>query len=495
MANQVSIAGYNVSTDHLIAGNRVGGAGELELRSPQDNTVIGTVANANADLVNRAIGAARDAFPAWAALGPEGRLPILTRFAELIEQHNDALAIIESTDNGMQLARVKNHMVSRAAHNFSFFAEWALKLTEKEAEGGRNHDMVRYEPAGVCALITPWNAPMMLTTWKLGPCLAAGNTMVVKPPELAPLSVNYIAELAKEAGVPDGVINIVNGTGVDAGMPLVSSPDIARISFTGSVPTARVIARAAAENLTQCSFELGGKSPMLVFASADLDAAAATIAEQYFNAGQVCLSATRIFVEESVADELLAMVKTRVAQLKVGDSRQEGISVGPIISQAQFDKVKGFVDRAKDSGAELVYGGNKHPAGDLYFEPTMFTNVTHDSELFRSEVFGPVSVWEKFSDEAQAIEYANDQDYGLGSVVFTGDREQAIRVGDAVIAGTCWVNSFYVRNLAAPFGGAGNSGVGREGGDYSFEFFCEIKNLSVNEASFAEQAPAIRGVK
>lgn len=453
--------------------------------------MLGSIANANSAIVDQAINAAQSALSEWAALGPEGRLPILMDFARLIEEHGEAISIIESTDNGMQLARVRNHMVGRAAQNISFFADWALKLQGKEVPGGRNRDFVRYEPAGVCALITPWNAPLMLTTWKLGPCLAAGNTMVVKPPELAPLSVNYIADLAEEARIPAGVVNIVNGTGIDAGMPLVSSPGIARISFTGSVQTAKTIAEAAATNLTQCSFELGGKSPMIVFASADLEAASSAIAEQYFNAGQVCLSATRILVDESVADALLEKVKEKVSDLKVGDSRQDGISVGPIISQAQFDKVKGFVDRARASGAELIYGGGKHETGDLYFQPTMFTVVAHDSELFRSEVFGPVSVWETFADESEAIEFANDQEYGLSSCIFTGDREQAIRVGDAVVAGTCWVNSFYVRNLAAPFGGAKNSGIGREGGDYSFEFFCEIKNLSVNEASFQDSVTAI----
>jgi acyl-CoA reductase-like NAD-dependent aldehyde dehydrogenase len=337
----------------------------------------------------------------------------------------------------------------------------------------------------VAAIITPWNAPLMLTTWKLGPALAAGNTAVIKPPEWAPLTCSLLAELAQQAGIPAGVVNVVQGIGEEAGAALVAHDDVDRVSFTGSTDTGRLIGAAAGRNLVPVSFELGGKSPFVVFADADLDAAAQTIAMQYLNAGQVCLAGTRILVERSIADPLLDRVRTAAAGLRVGDPREPATRVGPLIAPEHFERVAGFVDRALASGAEPVFGGKPHPAGALYWEPTLLRKIDPHWEIFRREVFGPVLTWNEFASEDECLELANATDYGLAAMIFTRDERRAWRVGERVVAGTVWVNCYFVRDLAAPFGGSRESGIGREGGRWSFDFFCDVKNLAMKKGSFA----------
>lgn len=478
------VAGIDVSPDCYIGGKRVSGPDAIDVISPIDCSGIGQINGADEDLVDAAVHAAADAFPHWAGLGPVQRGKILHRYADLINENVEALSKVETRDNGSLFKVVSEKLIPRSAVNFTFFADWANKIQGRVADGGVNKDHVLYQPSGVSALVTPWNTPFMLTTWKMGPALAAGNTIVIKPPELAPLTCSMLMDLATRAGFPDGVINLVQGDGPGAGNALVSHPGISRISFTGSPDTARSIGRAAAENLTPVSFELGGKSPFIVFASADLERAAATVMQQYNNAGQVCLAGTRLLVESGIAEEFMQLVQTKAASLKVGDPMQPDTNVGPLISRRQFERVKGFVDRSVEHGAKPLYGGHKHDFGELYFEPTIMCNVTTDMEIAQKEVFGPVLTWMTFDDEDEAIDIANDTEYGLAATLFTGDRDQALRIGKAVVAGTVWVNSFYLRNLAAPFGGARTSGVGREGGDWSFDFFCDVKNLSINEGSF-----------
>ena len=354
-----------------------------------------------------------------------------------------------------------------------------------EAIAGESVDNhVRYEPAGVAALITPWNAPLMLSTWKVGPALAAGNTVVLKPPEWAPLTCSMLADIAREAGLPAGVLNVVQGTGAGAGASLAAHPDVDRISFTGSPETARRIGRAAAASLTPVSFELGGKSPFIVFADADQDAAARTIAHQYINAGQVCLAGTRVLVESSVADALLGKVRAETAKLPVGDPRDLATRIGPLIHPRQHERVHGYVARATANGARSLFGGGPHPFGELYYQPTLLTSVAPADEIFQEEVFGPVLTWSVFEDEEEALALANATRYGLAAMVYTTDRAKAERVAAAIIAGTVWVNCFFVRDLAAPFGGAGISGIGREGGRWSFDFFCDVKNVAIRRGSF-----------
>jgi len=282
-------------------------------------------------------------------------------------------------------------------------------------------------------------------------------------------------------------LNVVQGIGEEAGAALVAHPGVDRISFTGSTDTARIIGKAAAENLTPVSFELGGKSPFLVFDDADLDAAAQTIAGQYFNAGQVCLAGTRILVQRSIETMLREKVAALVAKIEVGDPRKPTTAVGPLITPEHFTRVCGFVERARETGAKIAWGGDRDPAGDLYYQPTLVENVMATMEIFQKEVFGPVLAWIPFDDEPEGIRLANATDYGLAAMIFTRNEERARRVAEAVVAGTTWVNCFFIRELAAPFGGARKSGIGREGGTWSFDFFCDVKNVAVRKGSFAGQ--------
>jgi 5-carboxymethyl-2-hydroxymuconic-semialdehyde dehydrogenase len=323
-------------------------------------------------------------------------------------------------------------------------------------------------------LITPWNAPLMLATWKVAPALAAGNTVVLKPAEWSPLTASLLADIAAEAGLPAGVLNVVQGYGAEIGDALTSHPDVRRISFTGSVPTARRISASAAANLTPLSLELGGKSPLLVFADADLDLAVDLAVEQYDNAGQVCLAATRLLVEESVAEEFTRRFVDKATRLRQGDPRDEDTDIGPNIHPRQLEKIDGFVHRALAAGARAVIGG--HPGEGQYYAPTLLTGVAQDSEIVQEEVFGPVLTLQTFTDEDEAIRLADDTRFGLAATVATGDPERAERVSARLVAGTVWINCFFVRDLQAPFGGSRHSGVGREGGTWSFDFYCDLKN-------------------
>ena len=482
--NHAQIAGVSVSLDHWIDGKRVAGADRFVTASPIDGSHLADVAAGGQADVDMAVDAANRAFPAWAALGAKGRQPILHGFAKEILARADDLAAVETADNGSLLQGNLHRMVPRAAQNISFFADWALTLLDHKIEHEEVTNNVRYDPAGVAALITPWNAPLMLTTWKVGPALAAGNTVVIKPPEWAPLTCSLLAEIADKAGLPPGVLNVVQGIGEVAGDALVNHPDLARISFTGSVPTAKIIGQAAARSVTPMSAELGGKSPFIVCADANLDAAAQTVAGQYINAGQVCLAGTRILVEAKIEQEFLAKVRAAVAQMTVGDPRAATTRVGPLIHPEHFARVSGFVDRAKASGAELLWGGSQSDAGALYFQPTMFAGVAPDAEISQQEVFGPVLTWQTFTDDEEAIAVANGTQFGLAGTLFCGNEARAMRIASQVVAGTLWVNCFFVRDLAAPFGGSRVSGIGREGGTWSFDFYSDIKNIAVRKGSF-----------
>jgi acyl-CoA reductase-like NAD-dependent aldehyde dehydrogenase len=486
MGNSANVAGVEVSTDHWIDGKRVPSTQRFADFSPIDGSHLADVAAAGKAEVELAVGAARKAFPAWAALGPQGRLPILKRFAEGLKARAKDLAAVETMDNGSLLMGNLHRVVPRAAHNIEFFADWALTLDGHSIDSAEVTNHVKYDPAGVAALITPWNAPLMLTTWKVGPALAAGNTVVVKPPEWAPLTCSLMADIAHAAGVPAGVVNVVQGIGEDAGNALVNHPDLDRISFTGSTDTAKLIGQAAARSITPMSSELGGKSPFIVCADADLDAAAQTVAGQYLNAGQVCLAGTRILVEKSIEDEFLGKVRVAASHMVVGDPRDKDTRVGPLITKEHFDRVAKFVERAKADGAEPIWGGSKANFGALYFEPTMFANVSPSLEIAQREVFGPVLTWQTFSSDDEVVALANNTKYGLAGTLFTRNEKRAFRIASQVVAGTIWVNCFFIRDLAAPFGGSRDSGIGREGGSWSFDFYSDIKNISVRKGSFGQ---------
>lgn len=484
MASTVKVAGVEVSTAHYIGGKRVESKAKFQTCSPIDGAHLAEMSAAGASEVDFAVAAARRAFPAWAALGPEGRAPILKRFAQTIRDRTRDLAAVETADNGSLLTVNLARVIPRAAQNIEFFAEHALKLGRETIDSPEVVNHVRYEPAGVAALITPWNSPFMLTTWKVGPCLAAGNTAVVKPPEWAPLTGSMLADLAAQAGVPPGVLNVVQGIGEEAGAALAAHSDIDRLSFTGSTDTAKLIGQSAARSLTPVSMELGGKSPFIVCADADLEAAALTAAGQYANAGQVCLAGTRVLADAKIADEFLAKFRAAVAQITVGDPREKTTRVGPLITSEHFRRVEGFVERALKSGAKPLWGGRRDRAGELYFAPTLLDGAPQQSEIVQREVFGPVLTWQTFRDEDELIELANGTRYGLAAMVFSRDRERAMRIAGRVVAGTVWVNCFFVRELAAPFGGSRDSGIGREGGNWSFDFYCDVKNIAALKGAF-----------
>jgi 5-carboxymethyl-2-hydroxymuconic-semialdehyde dehydrogenase len=464
----------DVDPGHWIGGRRVSSAATFTDLSPIDERPIAEIARGGAAEADAAVHAARQAFGGWAATPPAERAAILHAIADGIEKRVPELAQVETLDNGALLRSHQRSVMPRAAHNFRFFADWLSELDPGSLEIRGHREQVSWNPSGVTAIVTPWNAPLMLATWRIAPALAAGNTVVAKPPEWAPLTASLLADITREAGLPDGVFNIVQGLGTEAGAPLVAHPDVARVCFTGSVATGRQVAAAAGAQLTPVSLELGGKSPLIVFGDADLDLAVRQAAGQYDNAGQVCLAGTRLLVESTVAAEFLERFTTAVMSLKVGDPRQETTDLGPLITRKHFERVDGFVQRAVAAGARAEIGGG--PGEGLYYQPTLLTGAAPGAEILTEEVFGPVLTMQTFDGDAEAVALANSTRYGLAATVFTGDQDRAARVSAQLVAGTVWVNCFFVRDLRAPFGGAGLSGIGREGGTWSFDFYSDVKN-------------------
>jgi betaine-aldehyde dehydrogenase/5-carboxymethyl-2-hydroxymuconic-semialdehyde dehydrogenase len=332
-------------------------------------------------------------------------------------------------------------------------------------------------------IITPWNAPWLLSTWKIAPALAAGNTVILKPAEWSPLSASLLADLAAEARIPPGVLNIVQGIGDEVGAALVGDKRVRRISFTGSPETAVHIGEAAARNITPFTAELGGKGPFLVFADADIEAAAQKAAGQFDDSGQVCLAGTRLLVEESVSNEFYERFSAYTDKHILGDSRAAATTISPMIHPDHMRRVEGFVERARENGDRILRGGHRHNEDGLWYEPTVIAPASNHSEIVQREVFGPVLTYQTFKDEAEGIELANSTRYGLSAIVYTGSALRADRVGRAIRAGTVWINTFLVRDLTAPFGGCRLSGIGREGGDYALDFHSDLKTLQISEGS------------
>ena len=484
MTERFDVGGVAVSGDHFIGGKRMSSEETFESRSPLDwNLVLGNVARGDADTADAAVGAATDAFPAWAALSVKERSAYMHRLADLIDECKEDLAIVECMDIAMLHESLKLRLVPRGALNFRNYADLALEHEERKWSSKGTANTVIRMSAGPAVIITPWNAPFMLSTWKCSPALAAGNTVILKPAEWSPLSASVLADLIDEAGFPPGVFNIVQGFGAELGAPLVADPRVKRISFTGSVPTARRIGAAAAENIVPFTAELGGKSCLLVFADADIDAAAKKAAGQFDDSGQVCMAGTRLIVEESVKDEFLELFHRYTDAHVLGDSRDASTTVSPMIHPVHLERVDGFVKRARENGDNIVRGGRIHKEGGLWYEPTLIEPKSNDSEVVQSEVFGPVLTFQTFANEREGVALANSTIYGLSGIVYTGNAERAERVGRAIRAGTVWVNTFLVRDLTAPFGGIGASGLGREGGHYALEFHADLKTLQILEGS------------
>jgi acyl-CoA reductase-like NAD-dependent aldehyde dehydrogenase len=476
-----NVAGVEVPTGHYIGGRRVRSERTFATISPIDETVLALISRAGAEEVDQAVRAAHDAFPGWAALGPGGRAAHLHRLAALIDANVERLAAVECADMAMLLRSLRARVIARGALNYRNYADLAVAYEERDWHSKGTWNRVQRMPAGPAAVITPWNAPFMLSTWKTAPALAAGCTVVLKPAEWSPLSCSLLAELADEAGLPPGVFNVVQGIGEEAGAALVAHPLIRRVSFTGSTETARQIGAAAAANVVPFTAELGGKNPFIVFADADLDAAASKAAGQYDDAGQVCLSGTRLLIEESVLDDFLKRFHAATDAHVLGDPRDDATTVSPLIHADHLARVEGFVDRARASGQRIVRGGER--AGGLLYTPTLIEPTDNDAEIVQNEVFGPVLTYQTFRTEEQAITLANSTRYGLSAMLYTSSMGRADRLGRAVRSGVVWVNTFLVRDLTAPFGGIGASGIGREGGDYALDFYSDLKTLQILDGS------------
>jgi betaine-aldehyde dehydrogenase/5-carboxymethyl-2-hydroxymuconic-semialdehyde dehydrogenase len=481
---RAEISDTAVSPDHYIGGKRVRSDESFEVRSPLDwEWLLAEVARGDALTADLAVTAALDAFPAWASQAPKERAEPLSRLADLIDENIAMIAPVECVDMAMLLESLEARVIHRGAENFRNYAELAVAYQGRRwsSKGTDNH--VERMPAGPAVIITPWNAPWLLSTWKLAPALAAGNTVILKPAEWAPLSASLLADLAEEAGLPAGVLNVVQGIGEEVGAALVSDRRVRRISFTGSPETARHIGESAARNIVPFTAELGGKGPLLVFADSDLDAAAQRAAGQYDDAGQTCLAGTRLIVEEGVSSEFLELFNQHTDAHVLGDSRDPRTTVSPLIHPDHLARVEGFVERARRHGDRVLRGGERWKQDGLWYEPTLIEPVDNDSEIVQREVFGPVLTYQTFVDEEEAVTLANSTAYGLSGIVFTGSEERAERVGRRIRAGTIWVNTYLVRDLTAPFGGVGISGIGREGGDYALDFHSDLKTVQVKEGT------------
>ena len=483
---RVDVAGTSVSTLHYVGGERIGSPATFEDRSPLDwDWRLAEVARGDADTASRAIDAALASFPAWAARSASERAEHLRRLADLIDANIERIAAVECVDMAMLLGSLLARVIHRGAENFRNYADLMVAHEERQWSSKGTANTVQRMPAGPAVIITPWNAPWLLSTWKLAPALAAGNPVILKPAEWSPLSASLLADLAGEAGLPPGVLNVVQGLGEEIGALLVADPRVRRISFTGSPEVGRSIGRAAAGNLVPFTAELGGKGPLVVFEDADLEAAAAKAAGQYDDAGQVCLAGTRLIVQRSVADEFLERFHVHTDAHVLGDSREPHTTVSPLIHPQHLARVDGFVARARAAGGRVVRGGGVWKEGGLWYEPTLVEPATNLDEIVQREVFGPVLTFQTFETESEAVEVANSTPYGLSGIVYTSSRERAERVGRAVRAGTVWVNTFLVRDLTAPFGGCGISGMGREGGDYALDFHSDLKTLQILDDSTA----------
>jgi 5-carboxymethyl-2-hydroxymuconic-semialdehyde dehydrogenase len=474
--------------DHLIDGKAVSGRDYFETVNPATQEVLAEVASGGEAEVNAAVAAAKAAFPAWAATPAPQRAKLVRRLGELITAHVPEIARTETNDCGQVIAQTGKQLVPRAADNFSYFAEMCVRVDGHTYPTDTHLNYTLFHPVGVCALISPWNVPFMTATWKTAPCLAFGNTAVLKMSELSPLTAARLGELAMEAGIPPGVLNVVHGYGKQAGEPLVRHPDVRAISFTGSTATGNRIVQEA--GLKKFSMELGGKSPFVVFEDADmaraLDAAVFMI---FSNNGERCTAGSRILVQKSVYADFVQKFVERAKRITVGDPLDDKTIVGPMISQGHLAKVRSYIEMGPKEGATLLCGGLGAPLlpdrvkKGNYVLPTVFADVDNRMKIAQDEIFGPVACLIPFDDEADAIRIANDTVYGLSSYVWTENIGRAHRVAAAVEAGMCFVNSQNVRDLRQPFGGTKASGTGREGGTWSYEVFLEPKNIAVSLGS------------
>ncbi len=462
----------------------------LDNFNPSTGAVYSKVPDSGEADIDRAVQAATSAFPGWSGTPVNDRVALIMKLADLIDERAEDLAVAESRDQGKPLWLAKAVDIPRASANLRFFAH-AVMNTKSVAFTDVNNvvEYINRSPIGPCALISPWNLPLYILTWKIAPCIATGNTAICKPSEMTPMTAGLFSELVIEAGFPPGVINIVHGLGSKAGQALVTHPDVPVISFTGGTKTGGHIAESVAHMFKKTSFELGGKNPNIIFADCDFEKAIRTsLRSSFLNQGEICLCGSRIFVEQSIYDKFVERFVAETDQLVVGDPMSKKSFVGALVSRDHLDKVLSYVELAKKEGGTVltktgVEGLSEAHKLGFYMRPTVITGLSPECRVQQEEIFGPVVTITPFTTEEEALTMANGVQYGLSASLWTSDNSRVHRLSKKIQAGTVWVNSWMYRNLRAPLGGMKSSGIGREGGDYSLNFFTETQNVSVSYSS------------
>ena len=456
--------------------------------NPSTGETLAEVAEADKADIDKAVKAARKAFEGkWSRMSARDRGRLMFKLAQLIEEKTEELAALETADNGKPIKESTYVDLPQVAENFEYFAGWATKIEgETIPVPGQMFNYTLREPVGVCGQIIPWNFPLLMAAWKLGPALAAGNTVVLKPAEQTPVTAMELGKLIQEAGFPEGVVNIVPGYGETAGAALASHPGIDKVAFTGSTEVGKIIARAASDNLTKVSLELGGKAPNIVFADADIDQAVnGAMMGIFFNQGQVCCAGSRLFVQDEVKDEFLERLKEKSSKIVVGNPMDKATQMGPQVSEEQLNRIKGYVDIAQKEGASVVTGGcapqlDPEFQKGYFFQPTIFGEVNNKMRVAQEEIFGPVVSMLSFKDEDDLIKQANETIYGLSAGIWTTNITRAHRFAKEIKAGVIWINTYNMFNAASPFGGYKQSGYGREMGKHALEMYTNVKSVWVD---------------
>ena len=456
----------------------------FDTMNPATGEVLAKVAEAGAEDIDLAVKAARKAFEEgpWSRMSAAQRSRLIYKLADLMEENKVELAQLETLDNGKPYSETSKADIPLAVEHFRYFSGWATKIVGQTIPVQGNYfNYTRHEPVGVVGQIIPWNFPLLMAAWKLGAALATGCTVVLKPAENTPLSALYLAELMQEAGFPDGVVNIVPGYGQTAGQPLVDHPDVDKIAFTGSTNVGKSIMRSAADTLKRITLELGGKSPNIILPDADLTKAVpGALMGIMFNQGQVCCAGSRLYVQKKLYDNVLSDLVSNTKKIKQGNGLEEGTTMGPLISSTQQSRVKGYIDKGVEEGAEVLTGGDIPFEKGYFVSPTIFADVNHSMTIAKEEIFGPVVAAMPFDDIDDLVEKANDSMYGLAAGVWTQDIKKAHYIAHKLKAGTVWVNTYNALDAASPFGGYKQSGLGREMGSYALDNYTEVKSVWIN---------------